>query len=224
MLRRFAIAAICLAGLAACEANIADYDYRERYPIKVEERTALLILDPGPGGSVMSQDLGAIDEFSLDYGKRAAGTITVEIGANSRTDPLATNFGRQIVDILGARGIPRSHITFKYDTDPAAAKYGRAIMQFPIYVAIAHECGTFKDQPGFTPLNENTGGFGCANQRNLAAMVVNPRDLIDMQSPTGRLAARSDVVVGKYIAGVKIGAGPPGEAPALSTQSTTGGL
>lgn len=223
MLHRLIIAALCLSGLAACEADMQNYDPYARYPIKVEERTALLILDPGPGGTVIARDLAAVEEFATDYGRRAAGTVTLEIGANSRTDPLATNFARQIADVLAARGIPRSHMALTYATDPEAAKYGRAVMQFPIYVALADECGTFKDQPGFTPLNENTYGFGCANQRNLAAMIVNPRDLVDAEAPSGRLAARSAVIVGKYIAGVKIGAGPPIEGPALADQTTTGG-
>jgi len=221
MLRRLVLAALCCSGLVACEANMPDYDYRERYPIKVEQRVALLVLDPGPGGTVMAQDLAAVNEFATDYGKRSAGAITIDVGANSRSDPLATHFGSQIVDVLAARGIPRSHVTFNYVTDPEAAKYGRAVMQFPIYVALVDECGTFKDQPGFTPLNENSWGFGCANQRNLAAMVVNPRDLIDAQASTGRLGARSDVAVGRYIAGVKIGSSA--ETPALTNQSTTGG-
>jgi pilus assembly protein CpaD len=223
MLHRFVIAALCLSGLAACEANMPDHDYRERYPIKVEERTALLILEPGPDGTVNPRDLGAIDDFAVDYGKRAAGTVTVEIGAHLPSDPKASNFARQIGDVLAARGVPPAHVKVTFLTDPEAAKYGRAVMYYPIYVAIANECGTFKDQPGFTPLNENTWGFGCANQRNLAAMVVNPRDLIEAQSPSGRLASRSDVIIGKYILGNKIGADSPGESAPISVQRTTTG-
>lgn len=224
MLRRLILAAACFSGLTACEANMADYDYQARYPIKVETRTALLVLDPGPGGSVLPQNFPAIGEFATDYGKKAAGTVTLQIGANSSTDPLATNFARQIVAVLHDHGIPSNQIGVAFLTDPESAKYGRAVMQFPIYVALADECGTFKDQPGFTPLNENSYGFGCASQRNLAAMVVNPRDLVDAETSSGRMAARADVIVGKYILGSKIGAGPPPEGATLSTPGTTGGL
>lgn len=223
MLRRLAIAVMCFSGLAACEADMENYDYAARYPIKVETRTALLILDPGPGGTVNPVDLAAINEFAVDYGKRSAGTVSVQVGANSTTDPLATNFAREILGALEMRGVPQGHVTTTYSTDPGAAKYGRAVMQFPIYVALADECGTFKDQPGFTTLNENTYGFGCANQRNLAAMVVNPRDLVDAQASSGRLAARSGVVVGRYISGALIGAAPE-EVPTINYQPTTGGL
>jgi pilus assembly protein CpaD len=223
MLRQIAVAALCLAGLAACEANMTEYDYATRYPIKVETRTALLILEPGPGGRVKAVDAAAIDEFARDYSNRSAGGVTVEIGANSPTDPLATGFAADLSQVLASRGVPATAIQVSYATDPESAKYGRAVMQFPMYVAITDECGTFKDQPGFTPLNENTYGFGCANQRNLAAMVVNPRDLIDAQAPSGRLAARSDVVVGKYISGAVIGAAPS-EQPPITYAPTTGGL
>jgi pilus assembly protein CpaD len=222
MLRRLVIAAFCLAGLAACEANMADYDYATRYPIKVETRTAVLILDPGPGGTINAADTSAIDEFARDFANRAAGTITVEVGGNSISDPLAMNFARGVNAALAARGVPPGAIQLSIAMDAESAKYGRAIMQYPIYVALADECGTIKDQPGFTPLNENTGGFGCANQRNLAAMVVNPRDLVDAQQSSGRLAARSSNIVGKYMIGAKIGASS--ETGAISVLGTTGGL
>ena len=223
MLRRLILAAACLSGLAACEANMEDYDYQARYPIKVETQTALLVLDPGPGGHVRATDIAAIDEFARDYGNRAAGTIDIVIGANSGQDPLAIGFARDIHQILTARGVPAGAIGIAFAVDPESAKYGRAEMQFPIYVALATECGTFKDQPGFTPMNENTYGFGCANQRNLAAMVVNPKDLVDMQAPTGRLAARSNVVVGKYIIGNVVGAASS-ERPTIPFSTTTGGI
>src|SRR5690606_27729568 len=108
-------------------------------------------------------DTPAIDEFSRDYANRAAGTVTVEVGANSVDDPLAISFARQVSSALVARGVPQGAIQLSLATDSKSAKYGRAVLQFPIYVALANECGTFKDQPGFTPLNENTYGFGCAN-------------------------------------------------------------
>ncbi|WP_374383331.1 CpaD family pilus assembly protein [Dongia sp.] len=210
------------ATLSACEANMADYDYSLKHPIKVETRTALLILEPAPGGKVNTANLPAIEEFASDFGKKAAGLINVQIGANSANDPLAQSFASDVTQVLTSRGVPPQAIQLTYATDPNSAKYGRAVMQFPIYVALADECGTWKDRPEFTPVNETTYNFGCATQRNIAAMVVNPRDLVDAEASTGRLAARGDNVVGKYIVGGKIGASS--ETPAISPMTTTGGL
>lgn len=213
------LSALCLA---ACEGNIKDYDYAEQHPIKVEVRSALLILEPGAGGHVQVADVPAINEFTSDFGKRAAGGVEIKVGATSASDPLATSFANDVTQVLVSRGVPANAIHLTYATDVEAAKYGRAVMQFPIYVALADECGTWKDRPEFTPVNENTYNYGCSIQRNIAAMVVNPRDLIDAEAGTGRLAARSDVVVGKYILGAKIGAS--GETPAIAPATTTGGL
>lgn len=222
---RLLATALCLAwgsiGLAGCEANMSDYEYGEQHPVKVETRTALLILDPGPGGRVQNMDLPAITEFSSDFGKKAAGGITVRIGAANANDPLAQAFAGDVMQILASRGVPAAAVQLTYATDPQSAKYGRAVMEYPIYVALADECGTWKDRPEFTPLNENTYNFGCAMQRNIAAMVVNPRDLEDAAASTGRLAARADNIVGKYIIGNKIGASP--ESPAIDPPTTTGG-
>lgn len=198
-----------------------DHEYGMQHPITVETRTALLILDPGPGGRVQNTDLPAITEFSSDFGKKAAGGVSVRIGAVSATDPLAQAFANDVVQILASRGIPASAVELSYATDSVSAQYGRAVMEFPIYVALADECGTWKDRPEFTPLNENTYNFGCSVQRNIAAMVVNPRDLEDAAQSSGRLAARADNIVGKYIIGSKIGASA--EAPGLNPTTTTGG-
>ncbi|MBK8160729.1 MAG: CpaD family pilus assembly protein [Rhodospirillaceae bacterium] len=216
------LAGIAATGLGACEGNMADYDATVQHPIKVETRTALLILEPGPGGRVKLMDAPAIEEFSRDFGNKAAGGIEVRIGAASASDPLAAAFANDVAQVLVSRGVPPSAIQLSYATDPDSAKYGRAVMEFPIYVALADECGIWKDRPEFTPVNENTYNFGCSMQRNIAAMVVNPRDLVDAAAPTGRLAARADNVVGKYIIGGKIGAS--NETPALSTSTTTGGF
>jgi len=222
MTRHLVIVLLSALSLAACEGNMKDYDYAEQHPVKVEVRSALLILEPGAGGRVQSADVPAINEFTSDFGKRAAGGIDVKVGATSPTDPLATTFANDVTQVLISRGVPANAINLTYATDPDAAKYGRAVMQFPIYVALADECGTWKDRPEFTPVNENTYNYGCSIQRNMAAMMVNPRDLIDAEASTGRLAARSDVVVGKYILGGKIGASS--EGPAIAPASTTGGL
>jgi pilus assembly protein CpaD len=201
---------------------MSDYNYAEQHPVKVEVRTALLILEPGAGGHVKAGDVPAVNEFSSDFGKRAAGGIQIQVGAASPTDPLAAGFAADVTQVLLSRGIPANAIQLTYATDPEAAKYGRAVMQFPIYVALADECGTWKDRPEFTPLNENTFNFGCATQRNMAAMVVNPRDLIDAEASTGRVAGRSNYIVGQYIVGAKIGGSS--ESPAIAPMTTTGGL
>jgi pilus assembly protein CpaD len=220
--RHFIIAALAALSLSACEGNMRDYDYAANHPVKVEVRTALLILEPGAGGHVQQMDAAAIDEFARDYGKKGAGGITVQVGAASTSDPLAASFARDVSQVLVSRGIPANAIQMNYNLSPEAAKHGRAVMQFPIYVAIADECGTWKDRPEFTPLNENTYNYGCATQRNIAAMVVNPRDLVDAEASTGRLAARGDNVVGKYIVGGKIGASQ--DTQAIVPMTTTGGL
>jgi pilus assembly protein CpaD len=203
------------ATLAACEANMPDYEYGLQHPVKVETRTALLILEPGPGGQVSAVDIPAIGEFSRDFVNKAAGGITIKVGATSTADPLAQAFANDVTQILTSRGIPAEAIQLSYATDPEMAKYGRAVMEFPIYVALADECGTWKDRVEFTPVNENTYNYGCSMQRNIAAMVVNPRDLVDAAEPSGRLAARADNVVGKYIIGARIGAGPGENAAVL---------
>jgi len=200
-------ALIAVFGLSACEAQMAEYDYRERFPIRVEERTAMLVLEPLAGGTVNLADTPAVAELSRDYLNRGAGGIEIAVGAKSAQDAAATAFARNVAEALVAQGVPAAAIAVSYVTGDEGSKRGRALIQFPIYVAIADECGAFKDRPEFTTLNENTYNFGCSIQFNTAAMVVDPRDLIDATASSGRWAVRSQDVVGKYMVGAKMGAG-----------------
>jgi pilus assembly protein CpaD len=43
--------------------------------------------------------------------------------------------------------------------------------------------------------------MGCATQRNLAAMVADPEDLLHPRAETPRPSERRDVVWGKYVKG-----------------------
>ncbi len=82
------------------------------------------------------------------------------------------------------------------------------------YVALAPDCPNWSaaPSPGFDNLTPRN--FGCADQTNLAAMVVNPRDLAEGQDMG---PARGDAVtrpVALYNLGVRVGAsGGGGGAP-----------
>ena len=63
------------------------------------------------------------------------------------------------------------------------------------------ECGDWSDKLARDPKNIPYRNFGCATQRNLAAMVANPRDLVEPRGMTPRDSARRDVIMGKYVRG-----------------------
>ena len=56
------------------------------------------------------------------------------------------------------------------------------------------------------PQNLPYPNLGCATQSNLAAVVANPRDLLEPRASTPRSSERRDVVWDKYIKGEPTGA------------------
>jgi pilus assembly protein CpaD len=65
--------------------------------------------------------------------------------------------------------------------------------------------------------------MGCATQRNLAAMVANPEDLVHPRGETPRPSERRDTVWGKYVAGQPtISKRDPSEHANASTISQVG--
>jgi pilus assembly protein CpaD len=69
--------------------------------------------------------------------------------------------------------------------------------------AMAGPCGMWPNDLGSSNdrmYNENVPywNHGCANQRNLAAMVDNPADLVQPRGETPALSARRAIVLDKY--------------------------
>ena len=85
----------------------------------------------------------------------------------------------------------------------AAIKLATVRLAYPKMIAEAGPCGLWpKDLgPSFDGIdasNHAHWNFGCSEQRNLAAMVDNPTDLVQPRGETPVYAARRAVVLDKY--------------------------
>ena len=74
-------------------------------------------------------------------------------------------------------------------------------LSYTRYVAQGPECGDWSANLADNPRNLDYPNFGCAYQRNIAAMVSNPADLLGPRTMTARDSTRRDVVFGKYYKG-----------------------
>jgi pilus assembly protein CpaD len=96
-------------------------------------------------------------------------------------------------------------------------------LNYPKISAVAGPCGLWPEDIG--PSYKNKGyydnkqyyNFGCANQRNLAAMVDNPSDLVQPRPETPPYTARRTVAFDKYRKGTTTATiYPEGEKAKLS--------
>ena len=110
---------------------------------------------------------------------------------------------REVEAILGASGVPAGAVRSQ-PYQPADPKIMANLkLRYPKMSAHAGPCGMWPEDIGPSQnrkYNENGQywNFGCATQRNLAAMVENPADLVQPRGDTPALASRRSTVLEKY--------------------------
>jgi pilus assembly protein CpaD len=114
---------------------------------------------------------------------------------------------QEIRGLLADIGFPESSISIEasYDeTGPIQVSYLR-------YIAEGPTCGDWSTNLGVHPQRLAYPNFGCSSQRNLAAMVANPADLLGPRTESERFADRRRAVMDKYVAGDSTGAEKSGD-------------
>jgi len=203
--------------LGACNSpDLTAYDSHAKFQATVVSKTAVLFLEPAPNGAVQGEDRPRVEEFARDFRDRNAGPIGIAVGATSKSDPAAVAFAGHIRDALAAQGIPPAAVEVTLHPEWSAGAAHRATLMFPIYVAEVPDCGMTNQQPEINFYNQNWGNLGCATERNVGLMAVNPLDLQQMQPPSGRYGDRSVDIVTKYANG-QIIASPEETAPTSTT-------
>jgi pilus assembly protein CpaD len=97
------------------------------------------------------------------------------------------------------RGIKQRHY---HPDDPRA--FAAIRLSYPRIAAVAGPCGLWPEDLGPSMANTNYSenksyhNFGCANQRNLAAMIDNPSDLEQPRSETPAYTTRRAEAFEKY--------------------------
>ena len=109
---------------------------------------------------------------------------------------------REIRSILAAAGVPPHAVSIRpYQTEPD--KLATIKLNFSKIVATAGPCGLWPGdlgpvaEPAYQE-NRPYWNLGCASQRNLAAMVANPADLVQPRGEDPISTNRRSVVLDKY--------------------------
>jgi pilus assembly protein CpaD len=208
------------AMLAGCyETTVAqrDYptDYRQRHPITLKEgvRTVELFLGRNRGGLTPSQRADVLS-FAQMWRHEATSGIIVDVPHGGPTDHAASDSMREVHSIFAASGVPRNAVYVRSYRPPDSALASIKI-NYSKLTAEAGPCGQWPSNLGpgqdssYTE-NQPFWNLGCANQRNLAAMVDNPADLVQPRGESPAYSARRSVAIDKY----RKGENPSGVYPA----------
>jgi pilus assembly protein CpaD len=209
---RAALRLLAVGGLAAMlggcyQQTVAknDYpnDYRLRHPITLKEgeRTVEVFLGPNRGGLTPSQRADVLS-FAQLWRREATSGIIIDIPQGGPTDHAAADSMREIHSILAASGVPRNAVYVR-NYRPSDSALASIKINYSKLVAEAGPCGRWPQDlgpgldAGYTE-NKPYWNLGCATQRNLAAMVDNPADLVQPRGESPSYTARRSVAIDKY--------------------------
>jgi pilus assembly protein CpaD len=180
-------------------------DYKQRHPIAIEEanRSIVVFVGHARGGLTASQRADVMGLAST-WLQEGTGAIHVDVPSDTPNARAAAESLHEIQAMLAAAGVPpRGVLVRRYH--PGDQRFLPPIrLTYSRLAAVAGPCGLWPEDLGPSMKNkswfENKSyyNFGCASQRNLAAMIDNPSDLEQPRPETPAYTMRRNVAFEKY--------------------------
>ena len=197
----FLIGLSCILALGACTDRSPVPDVRLGYPIVVERRPAELVVASRPDGLLPNADIPRVKDFVEAWRDGGRGLLRVAIP--QRLDAAAQDrLLAQLADVVRRRDADVRNI-MPVVASPTALG---VVLDYDDFVAVAPECVPESAAMTSRGKNVQTPAFGCATQRNIAAMVAHPADLIDPAASGDASAARGALVIYNHRLGKPTGA------------------
>ena len=188
----------------AVTARIPD-DYRQRHPIAIQEtdRSVVVFVGHARGGLSAAQRADVIGLGRI-WVSEGTGAIVADVPIDTPNARAAASSFQEIKALLAASGVPPHGISVRHyhPDDPRMLPTIR--LSYPKIAAVAGPCGLWPENLGPSIKNpsyfENKDyyNFGCAYQRNMAAMIDNPSDLVQPRSETPAYTIRRTEGFDKY--------------------------
>jgi pilus assembly protein CpaD len=192
-LRFASVAIVMLAGSCAAPLNDDEMRFADpvaNHPIQVEPRAFMVSLEPPSLSAGLSPgDAGRLGTLVADFLEKGNGAISIAVPSGPNSSRTLDYLGEK----LAAMGVPRSRIIVG-----ANANDGKVTVGYMGYAAKLENCADWSHNVGYTTSNEPTENFGCAVQRNIAAQISDPHDMIRPRAETDADAVRRTTVLGKY--------------------------
>ncbi|MFM9865090.1 MAG: CpaD family pilus assembly protein [Micropepsaceae bacterium] len=210
MIRVSHLLALALTGVAAtaCTSPPLTNDGRhlhhvdQKFPIVVEPQVVTLAVqtDGGLAGLARGEN-DRVAAFAQRWKARGQGLLNVATSSDGSNGAAVA----QLKKVLAANGVDKKSVQFT--SYPPASGEGQSpiTLSFVAYAATASQCGqNWSTNLAFEPRNTPWPEFGCATQNNIAAIIADPRDLIEPRtSDTADAQRRSVVITEKYQNGLR---------------------
>lgn len=205
--RIVAVGALLLT-VAACKGRRGDVagwvlsDPAQNHPIIVDRKEVVFDIAVPPGSYGLTHNQKAeLRSFALRFQSEGSGGILVVRAPSGGSNEIAAMRAMDGVrGVIRAAGLRQGDIAFEsygsggVPSAPIRVSYLRHVANAPV-------CGDWSTNLARDPQNLPYPNLGCASQANFAAMVDNPRDLIEPRGMTPRSSERRDTIWDKYVKG-----------------------
>jgi pilus assembly protein CpaD len=205
----------CAMFLVACNtdqqltagAPSVPYDYRERHPITITEGDQTLEVFVGTSrGELNAGQRAEVAQFGHRWRREGTGGVAIELPVGASNERAAADAVPTIRSILAATSVPPKGIIVRGYPAPGP-NIAPIRISYPRIMAQAGPCGLWPEDigPSFNRNyfeNQPIWNHGCSTQRNLAAMVDDPEDLVQPRGETPAYTMRRTTVLEKYRSGI----------------------
>ncbi|MBO6724913.1 MAG: CpaD family pilus assembly lipoprotein [Rhizobiaceae bacterium] len=160
-------------------------DYRTNHPIVVAERDQVLDVPVGMSTSKLSYGQRQVIAGHLaGYEKESGAALRILVPSGSANAGAASFVADEIADLARAQGVHSGLILISHYTvsQPETAAPVRVV--YAAVTAGTGPCGRWPGDVLDTGENRHYANFGCAYQKNLAAQLDNPMDILGPRQRT----------------------------------------
>lgn len=224
-LARFVLLAGCATLIAGCmtdgpnlTASIPN-DYRQRHPIVIKEKLKTAHLFIGNGRGTLNSDQRAeVYAFAQSWKRDATAGIIIDVPVGAPNTTAANGAAAEAQSILVGAGLPPHVVVIRGYSVANPRQLATVRMSYPRMAAEAGPCGQWPSDLGSGTAssieNKPYWNLGCASQRNLAAMVADPADLVQPRGETPASAGRRSVALDAYRRGEQTSSKAPDNSSA----------
>jgi pilus assembly protein CpaD len=199
-----ALGGCAYTGTEVVTASIPE-DYRLRHPIAIEEanRSVTIFVGHARGGLSTSQRTDVIG-LARTWVSEGTGAIVADVPVDTPNAQAAASAYREARGLLAAAGVPARAVVLRHYHPDDPRTLATIRLSYPRIAAVAGPCGLWPEDIGPSILdngyfeNKSYQNFGCAYQRNMAAMIDNPSDLVQPRPETPAYTARRTEGFEKY--------------------------